>query len=71
MMSLLLVGYVAGVVTSVGMLTARLNGARILELQPKAAYSLFLVFWPVAWLIGLGMTLVVVWALLGSALNKR
>jgi hypothetical protein len=70
-MSLLLVGYVAGVVTSVGMLTARLNGARILELQPKVAYPFFLLLWPVAWLIGLGATLVAVWALLGAALARR
>ncbi|MHB1894570.1 MAG: hypothetical protein ACYCTZ_13950 [Candidatus Dormibacteria bacterium] len=70
-MWLLLLVYVAGGWVSVGMLTAQADSQRILELHPKAAYALFLVFWPLAWLIGLGLALVVVWALLGSALNKR
>lgn len=71
MMSLLWVGYVAGMVASVGMLTARMGSQRILELHPKGAYPFFLLLWPVAWLLGLGGAAVVLWALLGSALAKR
>ncbi len=71
MWPLLLGTYVAGVLISAGMLTARLGSTRILELHPRAAYPIFLICWPVAWLLGLGVTLIVIWALLGSALLNR
>lgn len=70
-MWLLLLIYAGGMLTSVGMLTARMGNERILELHPWGAYPFFLILWPVAWLLGLGVAAVVLWALLGSALNKR
>ena len=71
MMSLLLVAYAAGVLVSVGMLTAHMGSTRILELHPKAAYPFFVALWPIFWLVGFGVILVVVWALMGTALAKR
>lgn len=63
--------YAAGGLASVGMLTAHVGSERILELHPRPAYPFFLVLWPVFWLVGVGVSVVVVWALLGAALAKR
>ncbi|MHB1524985.1 MAG: hypothetical protein ACYCZN_01675 [Candidatus Dormibacteria bacterium] len=71
MLSLILLVWTAGVLVSGGMLIARVNEKRIFTLHPWAAYPLFLVLWPVAWLVGVGVLLIVLWALAGGALARR
>ena len=68
---LLLLAYVAGVLMSLGMLAARLSSGRVLVLRPAAMGPLFVVCWPVAWLVGFGVLLIVLWALAGTELARR
>ena len=63
--------YLAGALISVGMLLAKLRDDRLLILSPRRAYPLFVAFWPVAWLVGLGVVVAVVVALLVAELGQR
>lgn len=70
-MVLLLTIYVAGALVTLGMVTARFGRERILVLHPRWVPPLFVAFWPVAWLFGVGATVMVAVALLGVELEHR
>lgn len=68
---LILLTWATGVLVSLGMITAQFGGERLLALHPKVVYALFVAFWPVSWLLGLGAVLMVKVALISIELERR
>ncbi len=63
--------YMAGAFISVGMVLAKVRDDRLLVLSPRPAYPLVVAFWPVAWLVGMGVVVAVAVTLLVAELGRR